>query len=328
MRSAFFFIFSFLSTLLWAQGPYAPGVGIHGTTAMHKDSSAFVGWATHCEVNRGWQDIAQKNMGKTSVGDSTSTLGPADNMVLSLGDSGVAILQFDRYIFDGPGPDFAVFENGFIDQRNNEDFLELAFVEVSSDGKNFYRFPAHSLTDTSTAVGSFGTIDPTTINNLAGKYYAQYGTPFDLAELKGIPGLDIQKITHIKIIDVVGSLDNEWASRDTANRKINDPYPTAFPSGGFDLDAVGAIHMGATVGLSKQKISPQLQLYPNPTEKEVFFPAEWENSAVKVFSLDGRLVFSEDKVGDSINLENFKAGMYIISLVKEGKQATVKILLK
>jgi len=59
------------------------------------------------------------------------------------------------------GFDFAVFENSF-----NDSFLELAFVEVSSDGINFVRFPATSNTQTDVQITGFGTIDPTYINNL------------------------------------------------------------------------------------------------------------------------------------------------------------------
>ena len=87
-------------------------------------------------------------------------------------------------------------------------------MEVSSDGVNYFRFPATSYTDTTVQTGSFGSTDATKINNLAGKYRALYGTPFDLEELKNENGLDVNNITHIKIIDVVGSIQNQYASRD------------------------------------------------------------------------------------------------------------------
>ena len=58
---------------------------------------------------------------------------------MPLGDDGSLVLTFPAPIADGAGPDFAVFENAF-----STEFLELAFVEVSSDGTNFTRFPAHA----------------------------------------------------------------------------------------------------------------------------------------------------------------------------------------
>jgi len=327
MKSAwiYFFLF-FYGTIVWAQGPYAPAAGTIGTSAMHKDSSAFVAWASQCQLLRGWQDIANKSLGKTTVGDPSKAIGKAGSAVVSLGDSGVAILQFDGYIYDGVGPDFAVFENAFKD-RNGGDFLELAFVEVSSDGENYFRFPAHSLTDTTKAVGSFGSIDPTEINNLAGKYYANYGTPFDLAELKGIPELNIQRITHVKLVDVVGTLNESFATKDTANRTINDPYPTAFPSGGFDLDAIGVIHLSA-VGLPSKNEVVEISMYPNPTNGKLNIPEKWSGSALTIFDGKGRKVYYDNSVDNTLYLEALAEGIYVVHLFKDGKLGTAKILIK
>ena len=69
-----------------------------------------------------------------------------------------------------------------------------------------------------------------------------FGTPFDLAELNGMPGLNIASVTQIRLIDVVGSIAPAYATRDSLNRIINYPWPTFFETGGFDLDAVGVIH--------------------------------------------------------------------------------------
>ena len=58
-------------------------------------------------------------------------------------------------------------------------------------------------------------MDATKLNNLAGKYKAQYGTPFDLNELDGISGLDINYISHVKIIDCIGTIDSNFGSFDS-----------------------------------------------------------------------------------------------------------------
>ena len=191
-------------------------------------------WATTCFLSRGLQDISNSILGLASSGDSSMALGKAQNNgAVSLGDGGFAICTFPFLIADGPGYDFAVFENSFDDS-----FLELAFVEVSSDGINFYRFSSHSKTDTINQTSTFGLTDATKLNNLAGKYRGGFGTPFDLSELYKKQGLNIQAITHIKIKDVVGSLQKPYATFDSFNNKINDPWPTPFPSSGFDLDAI------------------------------------------------------------------------------------------
>ena len=226
-------------------GPYAPAAGQANSTAISAGSTSFHGWATGVvDLTRGPQDISDPESDVASFGVAESALGKSDATtdaplsVVSLGDGGSITLSFTAPITNGTGADFAVFENGFADN-----FLELAFVEVSSDGNNFFRFPSHSLTQTTTQVGTFGTLDPTNIDGLAGKYRAGFGTPFDLAQLAFVsPLLDVNAITMVRIVDVVGSIDPAYGTKDSDGHMINDPWPTGFPSSGFDLDAVGVLN--------------------------------------------------------------------------------------
>lgn len=226
-------------------GPYAPAAGQAGSTAISRNDPSISQWASGVvSYNRGPMDIASPGLGLASFGDGSDAQGNGDS-VTSLGDGGSITLSFDLAITDGAGADFAVFENSFSDT-----FLELAFVDVSSNGTDFFRFPSVSLTQTTTQVGGFGTLDPTNLNNLAGKYRVDYGTGFDLAELAGVsPLLDIHNVTQVRIVDVVGRITPingipTWSpSVDSLGNLINDPYSTPFSSSGFDLDGVAAIHV-------------------------------------------------------------------------------------
>ena len=180
-------LLALVPTMLWAQFP--PASCFAGTTAMHADSSAFVAWATGCAVERGPKRIDVPNSALASFGDETLALGkPGGTMdVVSLGDGGTATLTFDSPIFNGKGPDFAVFENGLhpdTDSTMTLYFLELAFVEVSSDGEHFFRFPAVTHVQSETQLENADAIDPSQIHNFAGKYEVMYGTPFDLDEVE------------------------------------------------------------------------------------------------------------------------------------------------
>lgn len=224
-------------------GPYASTPGTAGSDAIHRTDETFSFWANDVVIERGPVDIAFPEGALASFGSDTDALDQADAdadlldtfSVVSLGDGGLATLTFAQAIVDGPGPDLAVFENSF-----NDAFLELAFVSVSSDGIHFARFPAISLTPTSSQISTFGTIDPTNIHNLAGKYRAGYGTPFNLNEITD-PLVNTAAITHVRIEDVVGSISPSSGTVDRTGNLINDPYPTVFTSGGFDLDAVGSL---------------------------------------------------------------------------------------
>lgn len=227
--------------------PFAPPVGQEGTTAIPNTSELFVAWAKGIQLTRGFTDIANPTQ-VVSFAYPAKALGPAEGNsmdVVSLGDAGEAIVTFDRPIINGEGADFAVFENSF-----DDGFLELAFVEVSSDGHRFVRFPAYSLTPTDVQVGGFGSVDATMIHNLAGKYRQGYGTPFDLEDLIDSTGIDLNNIRFVKVIDAIGTIDPNFASFDCQGHIVNDPYPTNFASGGFDLDGVGIINAGVPYVIS------------------------------------------------------------------------------
>jgi len=309
-----------IATSYFSHAQYAPAVGQTGSTAIYKDSSIIIAWASQASISRGWQNISNQSLGKTTVGDQNSVIGKADNDVVSLGDGGEAIIQFTTPISNGLGPDFAVFENAFDDL-----FLELAFVEVSSDGQHYYRFPAHSLTQANSQIGGFGQLQTTKINNLAGKYKVAYGTPFDLDELKNIAGLNVNQITHIKIIDVVGSIDDAYATHDTANNKINDPFPTPFPSGGFDLDAIGLMHLVSNIdNIREQKT---IKLYPNPTDNQLNIMTS-EKGIFELLSFEGKLILRKE-IGKGISivdLQSFAKGVYLAKITLHGKIIVRQIL--
>ncbi len=215
-------------------GPYPPAAEADGSTACAMDSPLFTAWAT------GWTNYELGAGGSVSnqFRSPAKALGPAQGDIFdicSLGDGGSLTLTFTEPIRDEPGWDFAVFENAV-----NDGFLELAWVEVSSDGTNFFRFPNRSLT--AAPVGSYNaSMDPTDLDGLAGKYRAGYGTPFDLAALTNADSrLDRSAVRWVRVRDIVG----DGTSLDSAGHPIYDPYPT-WGSAGFDLDAVGVIGAGA-----------------------------------------------------------------------------------
>lgn len=222
-------------------GSFCGAVGTEGCTAIKADSSAFVAWATGVSVTRGPKKISDPSLGVASTGADSNAIGMATLNdvfdVVSLGDGGSALVTFANPIRNGEGPDFAVFENGFSDNS-----LELAFVEVSSDGERFVRFPATCLTQTETQLGNAGQTDPTNLNNLAGKYRIGYGTPFDLEELRDSTGIDIDSIVYVRVVDVVGCIDPQYGTHDQYGNIINDPWPTPFESSGYDLTGVGVIY--------------------------------------------------------------------------------------
>ena len=314
-----FLLLLFLQLTNVAEAQFAPAANVAGTTAIAKDSSAFVAWATGCVIQRGYMDIAVPDSGYATVGSSNSAIGMAgQNGVVSLGDSGIATLTFANPIYNGQGFDFAVFENGFYTQSPLT-FLEFAFVEVSSDGNNFFRFPVTSNIQDTTQVPMTG-VDCSLVNNLAGKYVSGFGTPFDLEELKNEVGLDVNKITHVRLIDAVGSINNQYATRDQFGQKINDPYPTLFASSGFDLDAVGVINQVNTTAVEEIRSAKyEIRIFPNPSSVgnvQLAISKELIGKKLKVLDFTGGLV-SEVSISTfnfQLSTFNFSKGIYFLQI--------------
>ena len=308
---------------LWAQ--FAPAQDQPGTTAMHADSSAFVAWATGCTVERGPMRIDRPESGLASYGADSLALGMPGGTydIVSLGDGGNAVLTFASPIYNGPGPDFAVFENGFANAVNPDTWaLELGFVEVSSDGENFFRFPAVTYVQTDEQLGNAGSIVPAQLHNFASKYGAFYGTPFDLDEVEDNELLDKNRVTHVRIIDVVGNIDPEYATKDSEGHIVNDPWPTPFASSGFDLDAVGVINDLAHSDVSENE-EEVVSLYPNPVKDRLMVKAE-NLQSVEIYNLVGQQVMVS--TSDIVDMGALNQGIYFVRINADGKTVTKRVV--
>ena len=216
--------------------PYAPAAGQAGSTAIHRTDPRFKAWAGRVLT------IKLAPTACPSGRTPAKALGPADDdpaSITCLGAGGSITLAFPAYIKNGPGADFAVFENSFLD-----DYIEHAWVEVSRDGSIS---SASRITRLNRLVRSAPStvMDPTDVQGLGCKYRQPYGEPYDLAEV----GLD--SVSHVRLVDVMG----DGTARDSANRIIHDPFPNA-QSAGFDLDAIGVIHLATWQTLTVGRSTP------------------------------------------------------------------------
>ncbi len=325
---------------------FTGGADIEGNLAIANDSEEILAWATGIELVRGPQFIADEDSPLASYGSEDDALGYAEGNstdVVSLGDGGIATLSFETAIADGQGPDFAVFENAFMDTT-----LELAFVEVSSNGYDWVRFPATSYTQNEIQLNNDGGIDCKSINNLAGKYRQGFGTPFDLAQLEGASGLDLNSVSYVRIIDVIGSISDAHSTLDCNDNIINDPFPTNFESSGFDLDGVAVLNDANSVAIAESD-SPSVNTtelfgaYPNPFNPETtisFNLADSEKCSLRVYNLKGQLVKTLVKgqlskgahavtwKGQDESNKSVASGLYFYKLSTASKTCTKKMTLQ
>lgn len=216
----------------------------------------IIGWASEVvdyspssqTINSSWTDsskalgyVAGSNTDIVSLGDMTQA------MINDTSESpGSITLGFgSNCIENDEGYDFVLFENGFVSLSTGLVFAELGYVEVSTNGTDFVRFPSDSQ-QTASTVGAYGTIDPTEIDNLVGKHVNAYGrcwgTPFDLDDLVGMTDVssglvNLDDINYVRVVDIPGSGD----FTDKDGEGIYDAWVT-YGSGGVDLEACGIIH--------------------------------------------------------------------------------------
>jgi len=214
------------------------------------NDSRIVCWASgYSDFVPGRVDYNDPESALANFGHPDSAVGPIANGsvygVVSLGDSGYITLTFDSVIANGTGPDIVVFENGFA--SGDGLFAELAFVEVSSNGVDFQRIPCICRNDAH--VGGFGVIDPTQYYNFcgittAGNTGSPYGTAIDLEDAVDEPlvvngTVDLDSITHVRLVDVIGS----GLTTDFFGDSVFDPYPTPFNTGGCDVNGVAVLNV-------------------------------------------------------------------------------------
>jgi hypothetical protein len=171
--------------------------------------------------------------------------------------------------------------------------------------------------------------DATLLNNLAGKYRAMYGTPFDLEEMSGIQGLNVDSIVKVKVIDVIGAINPIYASYDQNNNMINEHFPTPFPQGGFDLDAVGVIHQ--LVNGVDEAARQTIHVYPNPINDQLFMDLDISSiDYIQIIDELGSMIKVQTQFNNNvIHLGELKAGIYCLNVIlKNGavkRQTLVKI---
>jgi hypothetical protein len=240
--------------------PYARSLSAHSSLAV----LFLVGAPVVAPAQFATQVVAFNTNGNAGGGvfQPSNALGAPDGAgggggavtVHSLGVAGDLTLGFAVNLLDGPGADFLVAENPFATSVGQV-YAELMFVEVSSNGTDYARFPSRFFggDGSSFAINTVGFV-----SGLAGQtpVYTNPSAPhldpldlveaggdaFDLAALRTHPlvingRVDLGAIARIRLVDVVSG-----QSVDSRGRTILDPS-----SGSADVDAVTLLHHSGNV---------------------------------------------------------------------------------
>lgn len=197
-------------------------------TAAALFGAAAVAWAGDPWLDRVRAFEPGASSGFGADGLPGIVLGPPEGLgdrqgsvdVVSLGTAGRIVVSFDdNAVVDGEGDDLVIFENPFF--GGSLLFTELAFVEVSADGREWKQFPWSA--DTLEGLAGQEPVLANSSNGLDPLDPLSGGDRFDLADV----GLDY--VRFVRLTD--------------AGTLVPDAGNASFPGtkGGFDLDAAAAV---------------------------------------------------------------------------------------
>ncbi|HET8803412.1 MAG TPA: T9SS type A sorting domain-containing protein [Aequorivita sp.] len=113
---------------------------------------------------------------------------------------------------------------------------------------------------------------------------------------------------------------------------LNVPYnPDTIKRNGYKGDNTrdGFVEIEEIMGVTDFNSGSEIQIFPNPSEGILTFkiPQAVQNAKVKIFSIDGKIVFSEEEnleTTNSYNLKHLNSGLYFVTISDGKKTFTAK----
>ncbi|HAV53568.1 MAG TPA: hypothetical protein DCX41_01350, partial [Aequorivita sp.] len=145
---------------------------------------------------------------------------------------------------------------------------------------------------------------------------------------------------------VLGDVDNDGLLDLTANSytlnfgagvdstfvsvyNLNVPYqPNTIVRNGYKGNNTrdGLVELGPIAGVTDLSAATTISIFPNPSEGILTFkiPQSILNAKVKIYSIDGKVVFSEERnleTTSSYNLKHLNSGLYFLT-ISDGKNTS------
>lgn len=122
--------------------------------------------------------------------------------------------------------------------------------------------------------------------------------------------------------------DFEDASVGIIGDKTSNGHDASVNDNGNTYLVDGVFECKSVLGITENNVENRFSVYPNPTNGNVNINLEGiENPSVKVFNAFGQLIIEKNMIdGNSYQLELNAAGIYVIKVVSEGKEAVYRVV--
>lgn len=248
----------------------------------------------------------------------------------------------------------------FMSDRNTSGTpgVELPVVYgLDEGGNNLPNFPIEKYGGTEGVIslvdvnndGALDIIFPSVMTDAAGDGFIHAYNLDGSGEIAGFP-LRPRGYTFLNGA-VLGDVDNDGLLDLTANSytlnfgagidstfvnvyNLNVPYnPDTIKRNGYKGDNTrdGFVELEETAGITDINTSSLISIFPNPSEGILSFkiPQTIQNAKVNIFSIDGKIVFSEKgnlETTNSYNLKHLNSGLYFVTISDGKKTFTAKWL--
>ncbi len=246
----------------------------------------------------------------------------------------------------------------FMSDRNTSGTpgVELPVIyALDPDGNNLPDFPIEKYGGTEGVlsiadVNDDGVLDiifPSVLTDAAGEGYIHAYSLDGSGEIDGFP-LRPHGFTFLNGA-VLGDVDDDGMLDLTANSytltfgsgidstfvnvyNLNVPYnPDTIKRNGYKGDNTrdGFVELDPIAGVSDFIASPTIKIFPNPSEGILSFKISEtiQNAKMKIYSIDGKVVFSEERnleISNSYNLKHLNSGLYFVTISDGEHTSTAK----
>jgi len=120
----------------------------------------------------------------------------------------------------------------------------------------------------------------------------------------------------VRIVDVVGSINPLYGTTDKNGHLINDPYPTAFNSSGFDLSGVAVMNGWTPTAVNNYQQEISVMAYPNPCQNVLNVNNVTVNEPVSLFNAMGQQIWNgmTQDTYFQLDMQSYPAGVYMLQV--------------
>jgi hypothetical protein len=140
--------------------------------------------------------------------------------------------------------------------------------------------------------------------------------------------INLDSIVYVRVVDVVGTNNPDFATFDQYGNIVMDPYPTNGQSSGFDLDGVAVMNWNYTEPQGINNTAENsVSLYPNPANSQVLCSVEGEGQhLMSLYNTSGQLLLQQTFSGRQIsfNTSSIADGMYILRVDGKAQRLVIQ----